>query len=170
MMLLPKERLNSIAEITPEYLGRKKIKALLLDIDNTLVEHGSMGEREELKPWFASLAKAGVACRFISNGKPARIRHWENYFGVPAVGLLQTGPLAGFAAKPLTTAISRAVKELQLQPSEVALVGDQLFTDVLSGNLACCYTILVQPLSDRSLPHTKLLRMLERNILKRRRR
>ena len=47
------------------------------------------------------------------------------------------------------------------------MVGDQLFTDVLGGNLAGMHTILVRPLTVNALPHTRVTRKLERAVLKR---
>jgi predicted HAD superfamily phosphohydrolase YqeG len=44
-------------------------------------------------------------------------------------------------------------------------VGDQLFTDVLGGRLLGMMTIMVLPLSQSDLPHTLLLRRVERVLL-----
>jgi predicted HAD superfamily phosphohydrolase YqeG len=47
---------------------------------------------------------------------------------------------------------------------QTALIGDQLFTDILGGNLVGMYTILVDPLSSQEFPTTKLVRRLERLV------
>jgi uncharacterized protein len=71
----------------------------------------------------------------------------------------------GTGGKPLPGAFRKAVAELGLEAAHVAMVGDQVFTDVLGGNWAGCKTILVKPLSDNALPHTKLVRNLEARVL-----
>ena len=71
------------------------------------------------------------------------------------------------AGKPNPASFRRAAQALGLPPHQVGMVGDQLFTDVLGGNLAGLHTILVHPLIDNALPHTRLARLLERRVLAR---
>ena len=78
---------------------------------------------------------------------------------------LKTSTVRLMGGKPLPGAFRKAVAELGLEASRVAMVGDQVFTDVLGGNWAGCKTILVQPLSDNALPHTRLVRKLESKVL-----
>ena len=65
------------------------------------------------------------------------------------------------AGKPNPKAFRRGAQALNLPPEQVGMVGDQLFTDVLGGNLAGLHTILVRPLIDNALPHTRAARLLE---------
>jgi hypothetical protein len=69
--------------------------------------------------------------------------------------------------KPFSFAFARGLRRLKMSPSETAMVGDQLFTDVLGANLAGILSILVRPLTAGLLPHTRLTRRLEDLILKR---
>ena len=68
--------------------------------------------------------------------------------------------------KPRRRAFRKALEELKLSVSDVAVLGDQIFTDVLGGNRMGLYTILVTPISDKEFIWTKLMRQFERLILK----
>ena len=71
------------------------------------------------------------------------------------------------AIKPRRGAFRRIARRFSLTPPEIAVVGDQLFTDVLGGNRAGMYTILVTPIHKHEFIGTKLVRLFERIILKR---
>jgi HAD superfamily phosphatase (TIGR01668 family) len=157
----PRERLLSALEITPEWLSARRLRGVILDLDNTLVPYGSNIQTPELEAWARSLCDAGVRVRLVSNAMPERIKRWSERLGFPGVGAIGRGT----AAKPFPAAFLRAARKMDLRPREIAVVGDQLFTDVLGGNLIGAYTILVAPLSQNALPHTRFTRALERAVL-----
>jgi hypothetical protein len=74
--------------------------------------------------------------------------------------------LVSRAVKPLPFAFLTALKRVESSRKRAAVVGDQVFTDVLGGKLAGIRTVLVQPLSSSDLPHTLFLRRLESRILR----
>ncbi|WP_297853726.1 YqeG family HAD IIIA-type phosphatase [Meiothermus sp.] len=155
-MLRPRARLKSVMEITPEWLQVRGLRALLLDLDNTLVPYKTYGEApRDLLEWLQTLKDAGIQIMLVSNGSRGRVRYWCERLGV-----LGFGP----AGKPWF-GFRKALRQLALSPREVAVVGDQLFTDVLGGNLIGAYTILIPPLSKRELGYTRLVRKLERWVL-----
>ena len=160
--LLPAERVDRIAQVTPDFLRDRGLDGLVLDIDNTLVPYGVHDDVPGLIEWVEALRAARVPARLVSNAMPERVRYWSARLGIPAVGALR-----GSAGKPFPAGFRRAFREMNLAASRVAVVGDQLFTDVLGGNLAGAYTILVTPLSDNALPHTRVARVLERVVLER---
>jgi hypothetical protein len=73
------------------------------------------------------------------------------------------------ALKPLPFGFKSAMKRHGATPSNTAVIGDQMFTDILGGNLLGIKTVLVLPLSESDLPHTLVLRRLERLALGERR-
>jgi uncharacterized protein len=158
---LPNERLASVLEITPEWLNARGLRGLILDLDNTLVAYRSELQTPELEAWAQTLRDAGVQARLVSNALPERIERWATRLGFPGVGLIGRGT----AAKPFPAAFWRAAHTMHLHPQTIGVVGDQLFTDVLGGNLIGAYTILVAPLSQNALPHTRFARALERAVL-----
>jgi len=85
------------------------------------------------------------------------VRHWSGRLGIRGVGV---------AGKPWPAGFRRACREMNLRPAEVAVVGDQLFTDVLGGNLIGAYTVMVEPITSNALPHTRFARLLETLVLR----
>ncbi len=163
--LRPKDLIGSVFEITPAFLEQRGLKALLLDIDNTLVPHGKLetpeADLERVRLWLEPLFLAGIGLRIVSNARTARIDFHAKAFGLKAVG---TGKTAG---KPFVAVFRTAIQELKLPAFQIAMLGDQVFTDVLGANNAGIHSILVRPMSDNAMPHTHLARMLERLVLKR---
>lgn len=160
-VLRPADVIDHVTRITPEFLAARGLRGLLLDLDNTLVPYGSYaqdgeGEREVLR-WAAELRGAGIRLYLLSNATGRRAAYWLNLLGFAGVGL---------AGKPNPGAYRRAVAALGLPRGQVGMVGDQVFTDVLGGNLAGLHTVLVRPLADNALPHTRAARRLERAVLK----
>jgi uncharacterized protein len=160
-LLSPTHRLNRTLEITPEWMRTHQLEGLLIDIDNTLVPFSFEGDLPETLEWARMMRAANIPMRIISNAAPDRVERWSAKLEILAVGMIGRGT----GGKPLPGAFRKAVAELGLEASRVAMVGDQVFTDVLGGNWAGCKTILVKPLSDNALPHTKLVRNLEARVL-----
>ncbi|MCX7602227.1 MAG: YqeG family HAD IIIA-type phosphatase [Meiothermus sp.] len=155
-MLRPRAHLRSVTAITPQWLQERGLRALLLDLDNTLVPYRTYGEAPlGLLAWLQTLQDAGIQVMLVSNGSRRRVRYWCEKLGVPGFGPAGK-PWFGFR---------KALRRLGLAPREVAVVGDQLFTDVLGGNLIGAYTVLVPPLSKREMGYTRLVRKLERWVL-----
>jgi uncharacterized protein len=146
-----------VTELTPERLKDHGIRALMVDLDDTLVASSSPRMGLAFRRWVRGLKEAGVAVLLLSNGKPERVRRWAHVLGVEGL------PLVG---KPFRFAFERGLKRLGTLPHETAMVGDQLFTDVLGANALGIKSILVTPLSNKGLPHTRLARKLERIILR----
>ena len=93
----------------------------------------------------------------VSNNWHERVKHVADELGFDLVDK---------AIKPLPFAFRRALARVGAPAQETAVVGDQLFTDILGGNLLGMRTLLVCPLSSSDLPHTLFLRMLEARVLK----
>ena len=66
----------------------------------------------------------------------------------------------------MTFGMTKACKKFGLAPSEVAIVGDQLFTDILGGKLKGLKCILTEPIHSESGAFFKLKRKLERIVMK----
>ncbi len=159
--LTPKARLESAFEITPTWLADRNLKGLALDIDNTLAPTHLPGNEAQIRAWLEPFREVNIPIRVVSNGHSKRILEFCELFKLEFVGIL------GFrmAGKPIPSAFQRACRELRLPTNQVAMVGDQIFTDVLGANIAGMYTVLVKPISEKSMPHTKLIRNLEKLVL-----
>lgn len=132
------------------------MKALLLDIDNTVAPHHSPEVIPGMPEWLASLPSRGFAVRFVSNNT-----HRSIYDRAAVLGY----PVTAKAMKPLPFGFLSAMHSLGVRARECAVIGDQLFTDILGGNILGAHTILVQPLTRRDKAHTRVLRRIERRIM-----
>lgn len=159
MMLRPKLVVTAVDDVTPELLREHGLRAVMVDLDDTLVASTGTTLAEvdaRFSQWAERLKEAGIPLLILSNGTTARVEHYAALLGVRGFALV---------GKPSQTAFRRGLKLLGTPAAETAMVGDQLFTDVLGANLAGMTSILVEPLSAGKLPHTRALRKLERMIL-----
>lgn len=157
-LLRPRVILPHIHDITPDFLESHGLRGLLLDLDNTLIPYGSYDERADVSHWARDLQARGYSLYLLSNATRERARIWAERLGLPGVGL---------AGKPFAREYRRGLSAVDLPAHQVGMVGDQLFTDVLGGNWSGMFTIMVRPISDNALPHTRFTRRLERLVLKR---
>jgi len=158
MMLRPDAVVSTVTEVTPDFLRGCGVRAVMVDLDDTLLAAGSDLLEPLFRGWLESLRCADVPVVILSNGTQVRVARWALELDV--VGL----PLMG---KPLGRAFAQGLAQLGTPACETAMIGDQLFTDVLGANLAGMVSILVTPLSPGRLPHTRVLRHVEKVLLKR---
>mgnify|MGYP000847676718 CR=1 FL=1 len=156
-LLVPDLVLASVLDIDFGLLKRSHIRGLLVDLDNTVVPWGAADIEPAFATWVAEARRAGFKVCLVSNARAARVNAFAGRLGIPGVSK---------AMKPLGRAFRRALKELGLEASEVAVIGDQLFTDVYGGNRLGMFTILINPLSTRELGTTRLMRRLEQRVFK----
>ena len=153
---LPNEHVPSVFDIDPLALKEKGVKGVITDLDNTLVAWDVEDATDEIKRWFKKMNDHGIQVTIASNNKEARVK----LFSEP----LDTSFIYS-ARKPLSKAFKKARKEMKLDKSEVVVIGDQLLTDVLGGNLAGFHTILVVPIVETDGFFTRINRKIERRIL-----
>lgn len=158
MLLRPDAIVKSVTEVTPEFLRALGVRAVMVDLDDTLIASGSELLEPPFRVWLGSLVEAGVPVVILSNGENARVARWSRDLGVRGLALV---------GKPFRRAFRRGLELLGSDPHDTAMVGDQLFTDVLGANLVGLTSVLVSPLSTGRLPHTRALRHLERRLLRR---
>lgn len=129
---------RSIYDLDPAALARRGIRLLLADLDNTLVPYGVPEPDQPLRDWSAALAEAGVTLYVLSNNRhPQRPGRFSEALGVP---------YTGHAGKPKAASFFVAMERMGCTSAETAIVGDQIFTDILGGNRAGVTTLLVEPI------------------------
>jgi HAD superfamily phosphatase (TIGR01668 family) len=154
----PHLSLDSVADLTPTDLHRLGRKALLLDIDGTLKEYRSERVGAETVAWIESLKQADIRLCLVSNGKHHRIERIAQELQLPFVAQ---------AFKPFPFRCRAALRKIDVLPEHAAMVGDQLFADILAGRLAGMLTILVRPMSWDEPSWTRIKRPFERFVLNR---
>lgn len=155
-VLRPDDYVVDVHAIDLAALRASGIDTLLVDLDNTLLPRDTNVVPQELRDWAGDLASGGFRVCLVSNNWHERVKTVADELGFDLVSK---------AVKPLPFAFLRALGKVDSQRRRAAVVGDQLFTDVLGGGLLGMHTILVTPLSQTDLPHTLLLRRLERLVL-----
>ena len=157
----PDAYFKSVHDVTPQFLQSKGIKGIITDLDNTLVPWDVHDATEEIKAWFKEILNHDMKVTIISNNNMERVKTFSDPIQIPFVHS---------AKKPLRKGFKQGSKQMGLAAHEIAVIGDQLLTDILGGNLGGFYTILVTPIVQTDAKITAFNRKMERFILKRLRR
>lgn len=155
-LLAPDLYYSSVLAVDIGALQREGITTLLLDLDNTLLPRDTNVVPAETSGWARSVHEAGFEVCLVSNNWHERVKAVADELGFRLVDK---------AIKPLPFAFRAALERCGAQADQAAVIGDQIFTDILGGNLLGMRTVLVQPLSQTDLPHTLLLRYFESLVL-----
>lgn len=140
--IIPRIRIDSVLQLTPEYLLSRGITLLMLDLDNTLAPYSGSKPSEDLFRWKECMNSAGVSLFIVSNTRTDRAMKFAALWDVPYVNA---------ARKPRSEGINKALAQTGKTSGEAALAGDQLFTDVLGANLAGLCSIVVEPIELKNL-------------------
>jgi len=145
--LKPKEYLDSVLDIKIEKLKSLGIKAIIADIDDTLLPRLEFRVPLVTYNWIEKVKESGLKIYLATNG--TRVKRLER--------IKESLEINGtaFAFKPLPFAFKGAISSLGVKPNQIAVIGDQILTDIIGGNILEMYTILVKPLS----PETSLIRI-----------
>lgn len=155
-LLRPNFEYESLQNILVEDLLAKGINGLLLDLDNTVTPWNDRTLTEEVIDWFQKLKAGGIkACIVSNNRRPDRVSEVAELLEILYVYN---------AKKPRSKAFLKGLEVLGIERSAVAVIGDQLFTDVFGGNRIGMQTILVSPINEKEFSGTKVLRFMERLV------
>ena len=155
-LLSPDIYYTDVHAIDLDDLEKRGIDTLLVDLDNTLVPRDTNVVTEQHHAWARELERRGFKVCLVSNNWHERVKGFADELGFALVPK---------AVKPLPFAFLKALRILDSSRSTSAIVGDQMFTDVLGGNLLGMTSIMVKPLSKTDLPHTLFLRRMEGRVL-----
>ena len=152
----PDEEFKRVEDINIEFLMKENIKGLILDIDNTISEW-KMEPTEDVMAWLDMMKENGIKLCLASNNRRARADYMSSLLGINAVHN---------SLKPSRRAFIAAMRLMGTNPSETAVVGDQVFTDIYGGNRLNLYTIFITPINVRDGWFVKFKRPLEKWVLK----
>ena len=152
-MFLPNFIFRRITDISLDFLCSHGIDTLLMDFDNTMLPYTTDTPSQELLDWIRNLQTAGIYLCIVSNSKRSRVPSFSKNYGIPCVT---------HSCKPGTSGIRRAIGSRQI--STVALVGDQIYTDVLGANCTGITSILVKPIHNHNI-WLKLRHVLEQPFI-----
>jgi len=151
----PDLRFAVVEQIDVPTLASRGITGLLTDLDGTLLGDHQHDVAGSVTAWVGGLRSAGIGVCIVSNSGTSRV--------APLAAALDV-PYVANAAKPLRRGIDAGLRALARPANDVALVGDQLFTDVWGGRRSNLLTILVEPRSSDQALLTRLKRPFERLV------
>ena len=134
---IPDMILNSFSELKPEQLTEKGIKLLLMDLDNTLAKYHAAAPSVSLRNWIDSLKRVGIEPFIYSNSRGERAKRFADALSVEYINK---------AKKPETKKLSELLEKKGMNPENTAIIGDQVYTDVLCGTRAGITTIAIRPI------------------------
>lgn len=156
-MYLPDIYQKSIYTIDYSKLLNRGIKCLLYDLDNTIVSKSDKKPSDKAKELFINLKQKGFEVILFSNSPSIRLRIFKQAFGIDGISS---------ARKPFQYKLKKLLKDSGYTKDQVAIIGDQLMTDVKVGNKVGITTILVNPMSDKDFLVTKFNRFIEKRKMK----
>ena len=157
-LLTPEYMFDTFDAVTPDFLLSLGIKALLIDIDNTLAPYEQPEPDEKIIKWFASLSENGIRAALISNNHAPRVELFNKTLGLPAY------PDSG---KPKSRSLIAAMEEMGATAENTAGLGDQLLTDTLAVHRLGMVSIIVPPIKDKKTPFFKAKRLIEKPFIRR---
>lgn len=139
-VLYPNLYLKRVEDITIEILIKNKIKLLILDVDNTLIDYYKKLS-ENIISWAKEMKGQGIKLYILSNtNDKKKVEEVANKLKIE---------YKHFAMKPLKRGFKYIQKQINIKPENIGVVGDQIFTDIIGGNRSKMFTILVDPIDNK---------------------
>lgn len=152
----PTWMVRSIYSITPEQLEKNNVKAVLTDLDNTLIAWNNPEATEESIQWIEMMKEADIPVIILSNNSDERVKEIADFLGLDYVPR---------SLKPSRRAFRLTQEKLRMPAEDLLMVGDQVITDILGSNRFGIRSVLVKPVLESDAWNTKFNRFLELKIL-----
>ena len=155
--LKPDAVFEGLKYIDIAFLKDKGIKGILLDIDNTLIDMSKVLQ-EDIINWVQDVKNSDIKVCILSNtNKEDKLVPISSKLGIDYVS---------FAKKPMKSGYIRAAEKLNLAYENIAMIGDQVLTDVVGANRVGMFSIYVKPINKKEYWYTAWKRPIENIILK----
>ncbi|MDO4580997.1 MAG: YqeG family HAD IIIA-type phosphatase [Bacillota bacterium] len=155
----PDLHVAAVTDIPLAELWQNGVRGLLFDVDNTIALWRSPELSAEVRRWFAELPALGFCACLLSNSDRARVEPLAAALNIPYIYR---------AKKPAAAGFKRAGDLLRLDKRQLAMVGDQLFTDIYGARRAGIYAILVDYIDPREFAGTRHISRRAERLVKRR--
>jgi len=157
MNLYPKAYFKKLREIDFDFLKENGIKGIILDLDNTLINYYREFENGT-EDWIRITKQQGIKLCIVSNSNKVE--------KVKMVAEKLQIPYFYFAKKPLKSGFLKAQKLMNIENKNIAVIGDQIFTDIIGANRCEMFSILVEPIEEKDIFITKIKRPIEKRIIR----
>ena len=155
--LTPTYMFGHYYEITPTFLNSIGVRALLIDIDNTLAPYEQPLPDDRIRAWFSDLSANGIKAALVSNNHEPRVKEFNQSLGLTAFWN---------SKKPGKKTLLLAMKMLGVSKDETAMLGDQLLTDAYAGKHIGLPAIIVPPIKDKTNLFFRFKRLCERPFIR----
>jgi len=146
-----------IEMVEVDWLREQGVTCVLMDRDNTCVPRDAKVAPPAVLDWIERVHAAGMTTCVVSNNFHSKqVERSARELGSQVIH---------HAMKPAPFAVRAALRKMGVEPERAVLIGDQVYTDVVAGNLAGVRTVLVRPQSTTDLWYTHIMRIGERAIL-----
>ena len=157
MLLKPNIKLKRITDISLSILEKYNINTLILDVDNTMSTHHGQVLTDGLTDWIDMMHKNNIGLIVLSNSNEERVKPFAEKINLPYISL---------GLKPLPFGYIKAIKKAGSKRKNTAIVGDQIFTDVLGGSIVGIKKILLTPIKPEDGLSFKIRRKIEKFLFK----
>ncbi len=155
--LIPDLICEEVYDIPFSNFLKKGVKAVVFDIDNTLVPYDVAVPTEKVTSLLTSLKEMGLSIAFVSNNTPERVETFNESLGFFAVP---------DSHKPLKRALGPVLSQFGISPQELLLVGDQLLTDVLCARVNRAHVVSVSPIKKVETRFFRFKRWIEKPFIR----
>ena len=159
MILFPDMYYKNVQSIDLKDLEENNVKGIAIDVDNTLIDYNQIVSSEVIE-WVKKIKNAGYKICILSNS--------NNKEKIEKVATTLDLNYIMVAKKPFKTGFKKVLNFLELPKENVAVIGDQVFTDILGANRMDMISIYVEPINKKEYWYTKWKRPIEAFILDRR--
>lgn len=156
-LLRPDLYFQSIRDVQLDLLAEREIKGLIIDIDNTLVGWDVELPTDEIVQWLRETTDQGFNICLVSNNHRKRVQRFAENLNLPYIY---------DARKPMAKNLKKAMDKLKTTKEETCIIGDQIFTDVLGGNLLGITTVLLKPIKSKEFWWTTFVRKIEKYFIR----
>lgn len=155
--LTPDYMFGHYYEISPAFLRSIGVRALLIDIDNTLAPYEMPDPDDRIRAWFSELEQNGISAALVSNNHAPRVERFNQTLGLLAYA---------DSGKPKRKTLEIAMQKLGVTHAETAMLGDQLLTDAYAGKHIGLRAIIVPPIHDKTNLFFRFKRLCERPFIR----
>ena len=138
---LPDLLTDRLTDLTSQLLRKRNIRLVMLDFDNTIVPYTTNTPTEEMERWLKQMAASEFVLCVVSNSHNDRVKIFCEKYGIDCIT---------HARKPFPDGIRRCLARYQINPQNALMVGDQIYTDTLGGNLCGVQTLLVKAIHNHN--------------------
>ena len=156
-MFIPDYMFDTVYDIPLSLFEKYGVKYIFFDIDNTLVPYECDVPTKENLEFFEKLEQMGIQILFVSNNNVERVEKYVRELGYKYVA---------DAGKPGIKKYKELADSVGAKVDNCAVVGDQIFTDVVAASRLGMKSFLVKPIKDKTTLFFKTKRLLEKPFVR----